>query len=126
MQGERPNTLLAERVWLLRTRSALKDACFPFRYGTDFTGQPLSLPADLAAAWQMNEQELHGNLLRLYETFKKLFNKLPKCSECEADATAWIQNGPFFCDIHAQEHPTAVRVPWYEELRLLGPDFGGG
>jgi len=94
----RPKTLLRERAYLLAYG------------GPDPQGPP----------WR--EAELWQNWTRIVENLMKLYEKLPKCDECPETATYVIPHGPFYCDEHAQGHPTATEVPWCKEVRALGPD----
>jgi hypothetical protein len=68
------------------------------------------------------QNELDGNWFKIMDTIGHLLGKLPRCSECPTVATYMISQGPFYCDVHAQEHPTATEVPWGREVQLLGLD----
>lgn len=108
MEAERPKQLIPERYWLLDLLSRT------------YTG-PQSTTTDWDR-WNSLGAELAQNYNKIVQELTKLVEKLPQCEDCPLTATYWVKNGPFFCDIHAREHSSAVEVPWAGELRTLGTD----
>ena len=115
-------TLLQRRHELVKHRDYLKNMRAPYLYGRNEHGELMNMPAELDIRWSTVGQELNELCIETQHILLKLLDKLPRCEECQKASTYQLPNGPFFCDLHAQEHPTAVEVAWCAELRELGVD----
>jgi hypothetical protein len=103
---ERPQGLLPLRVWLVAWRESLvKNPAPTTQYAQDI----LAIDYELA--------ELDEKLRR---AAFMLISKLPVCEECDRVAFYMLRHGPFLCEEHAQEHPTAQKVPWHDDAKVLG------
>jgi hypothetical protein len=120
----RPTKLVPERMWLMKRRLLLKNMRMGFLYGGTLTeaGEVYHppIPPELAGEWSMVESELDSNWRKINVILMKLLEKLPRCEECSRYATYGIRHGPAYCDVHAEAHPTAQKLAWYEELDELG------
>lgn len=118
----RPKSILGERAWLIRQREYVRSLMTPFVPDGSGGWAPPTAPPELGGALTYLDSQLDSNWRRANIVFLKLLEKLPKCDECSKTATYQIRYGPFFCDQHVAEHPTAQKVDWGSELVELGVD----
>lgn len=107
---DRPEGLLPLRAWLLAWRQKLVQEPVPTsQYAQDI----VSIDYELAELDEKLRRAAFG-----------IVSKLPTCEECGKTALYVLRHGPYLCEACAQEHPTAQKVAWYDEARLLGLDRG--
>lgn len=115
----RPTALLKERQWLIDQLTHLRSPRGQYTSNGASVQQRMS-PDEAGRLAIYLETELDGNWGKINTVLLRLLQKLPKCEECSEYATHQIRNGPFFCEPHSGEHPTAQKLEWCDELSELG------
>jgi hypothetical protein len=122
-------SLIDTHKLLLQQRGGLKNMLSPYLYGLSLDPElgwtRPEVPQWLQERMHLNSQSLHLVERQMLRALLQVFERLPTCSECETVASSQLRDGPFLCETHAQEHPTAQRVPWYDGMALMYDQSGG-